>query len=427
MTAQRLNIFQRLIRYWDELHPYNAAQVFQLRGEADVSRLTETFGATLAALKLGSVSVAGRMFVHEPAAGCPEVQILESEQSLDDFLSRQMNLPFPADGGCPFRPFVVRGEDSHFAGIVYHHWVADSSSIRLLMREWFYRLYDSSLARTAPLPAPQGGFWRYFGPRHGKWDLPLAVLQGISWQSRMKRVRRFERCDFNTLTIGFTRHPLPDGLIDALRIRARAEGVTVNDLFLSAIADLSHRHLKMDVIPKRADLAVGSIVDLRSQSRELADEFGLFLGFNNYVLRPGDLRDPQRRLRAVATQSRQQKINHTAEASMLRFLAGVIGIRMKRGRRDRVMSFYRKRMALAGGVSNVNLNNDWPAKYHPDPLLRYIRVSPTGPMMPFVITPTTLGKTLHFGFTVRQSLIPPPLAEQMAADYSQSLIKIAGA
>ena len=35
MVHSRLNIFQRLVRQWDSLHPYNAAQVMQLEGEPD--------------------------------------------------------------------------------------------------------------------------------------------------------------------------------------------------------------------------------------------------------------------------------------------------------------------------------------------------------------------------------------------------------
>ena len=65
--------------------------------------------------------------------------------------------------------------------------------------------------------------------------------------------------------------------------------------------------------------------------------------------------------------------------------------------RDKMVEFYRKRMPLAGGISNVNLNRSWAGEFHPEPLLDYIRVSPTGPLMPLVFTPTTLGKKMHLG------------------------------
>ena len=63
--------------------------------------------------------------------------------------------------------------------------------------------------------------------------------------------------------------------------------------------------------------------------------------------------------------------------------------------------FYRKELPLLGGVSNVNLNNTWAAKYHPGPLLEYLRISPTGPMVPLVFNLTTLGDRLHLSMTCR--------------------------
>jgi hypothetical protein len=35
----RLNIFQRLTRQWDRLHPYNATQAMQLVGPADLQKI----------------------------------------------------------------------------------------------------------------------------------------------------------------------------------------------------------------------------------------------------------------------------------------------------------------------------------------------------------------------------------------------------
>jgi hypothetical protein len=421
MAPQRLNIFQRLQRHWDELHPYNAAQILQLRGRGDPSHLTESLHGTLHDLKLGAISVAGRMFVHEECLAPPEVKSVTG-QSLDDHISAEMNRPFDRDRGCPFRPFVLQAGDSHFAGIVYHHWVADSASIRLLMHEWFRRIYRVDFPRTTPVPAPEGGYWKYFGPSQAKWDLLRSALHGVSWQSRIKKVRRIESPDFREFRIRFSRHALPDGIIDPLRTAARMGKATINDLFLAEIARLCDRHVPVQLNRKRHDLALGTIVDLRSQSRSnLGDAFGLFLGFSNIVLRPQEIADSTLLLHAIARQSRWGKINREPEASMLRMLAGVASIRLLGGNREKVTNFFRKRMPLAGGISNVNLNQDWPVKYHPDPLEAYIRVSPTGPMMPLVFTPTTLGRTLHFGLSYREAIIPEPRAQQIAREFADAL------
>ena len=100
-----------------------------------------------------------------------------------------------------------------------------------------------------------------------------------------------------------------------------------------------------------------------------------------------------------------------AESSVVRlFAAGWYGDRMD----DlELADFYRKRCPLAAGVSNVNLNRDWPSCVHPSPLLRYSRVSPTGPMLPIVFTPTTLGRSLEIGFTYRTGDVGEAVAQNV--------------
>jgi hypothetical protein len=73
---------------------------------------------------------------------------------------------------------------------------------------------------------------------------------------------------------------------------------------------------------------------------------------------------------------------------------------------QRMLHFYQKHLPLAGGISNVNMNRSWATAYHPRPLLDYIRVSPTGPMMPLVFATTTLGHSFHFAYTYRPSIVP---------------------
>ena len=72
--------------------------------------------------------------------------------------------------------------------------------------------------------------------------------------------------------------------------------------------------------------------------------------------------------------------------------------------------FYRKELPLLGGISNVNLNNTWAAEYHPAPVLEYLRISPTGPMVPLVFNLTTLGDRLHLSMTYREVLLDEAMA-----------------
>ncbi len=138
-------------------------------------------------------------------------------------------------------------------------------------------------------------------------------------------------------------------------------------------------------------MAVGSVVDLRPFCKDdLHETFGLYLGFTNVVCRPEHLLDFDRVLKAVSNQTQLQKRTGVAQASLM-WMAAAIGIGTLSTPAE-LYHFYRKELPLAGGISNVDLTKTWSGKYHPKPLLDYVRASPSGPMTPIVLTTTTLGE-----------------------------------
>ncbi len=207
------------------------------------------------------------------------------------------------------------------------------------------------------------------------------------------------------MTAGFIHGNTDDGLIDRLAPAARAAGATVNDVFLAAIARVCRKYVPTRARMGRRDLAIGTIVDLRPKSpRPMHDVFNLLLGFTSVACRPDDLENWPRLLTTISGQTRKHKHNRIAESSWVRILGGLAASRWLDRKRN--LELYRKRVALTGACSNVNLNRDWPARYFPGPLLDYIRVAPTGPMTPLVFTPTTLGSRLGVGLTFRESILP---------------------
>jgi hypothetical protein len=420
-----LNIFQRVTRQWDALYPYNAAQLMQLSGTADAGRIEDAWRSALRELGLGTVWCDGNKYRYSTAEDSrANVRAVMSDLSLDDFLTAEMNRPFTADDAMPLRPFVLPAADSHHLGIVYHHWIADSVSIRSLLREWFLRIYAPDKAQRVPFRQPSAGYWRMFGPEAARWDLGGNVLDVFRWSSRLKRVRRVENKSFPDLKTRFTLHRLPDGLVDRLLPVARSAGATINDLFLAAMAIACDQYVAAPPTRKRNDLAMGVIVDLRGNAADtLLDTFGLFLGFTNVLCGIEHLRDWDKLVAHLAAQNRQNKLNASAQASMLRMLGGqIVGGVLSR---KRLLEFYRKRIPLAAGISNVNLNRTWVADYHPAPIMDYIRVSPTGPMLPVVFTPSTLGNRMHFGLTHRVSVLPEEAATECADAFTASLIQAA--
>jgi hypothetical protein len=417
MDFRPLNIFQRCIRVWEQTHPYNAAQVLHLAGTADVARLGDTWNEVLGVSGLGIARVVGRRFRYEPAPR-QDIAVVDRELGLERFITGELNRPFdrPSESGAasmPFRPFVLPGDGTYHLGLIYQHWVADSVSVRMLLREWFCRLHDPASATRQAVHVPRGGFWRYFGPGRAGWSLAGSAASLVGSMRQFSNARRIPaRRDDGQQQVECSVHHLPDGMVQALLDVARRQQVTLHDLLLAALARACDEH---GAPPRRAarDLALGTIVDLRAMSSENLDNtFGLFLGFTSVVAPADTLGDSDRLLASIASQNARHKERRSAAASMLRLAAAYTQMQFLSQRQ--LAAFYRNYMPLSGGASNVNMNRSWTAPYHPSPLLDYIRVAPTGPMLPVVIAATTIGRRFSFVLTRRGSLVDKASGDQLA-------------
>ena len=92
---------------------------------------------------------------------------------------------------------------------------------------------------------------------------------------------------------------------------------------------------------------------------------------------------------------------------------------------ERLYRFYRKELPLAAGLSNVNLGPHWPAEDHPLPADDYLRVSPTGPMAPAVLSATTLGKQMKLALTYRIALLTDDRAQAILRSVSTRVMELA--
>jgi hypothetical protein len=231
---------------------------------------------------------------------------------------------------------------------------------------------------------------------------------------RYRRVRKVKCNGSNDYPVRVTLHRCEDGLVDALRAAARGQNCKVHDILLAAVAETCAAHVPTQARRNRTDIAVGSIVDLRRHAvGDLSDTFGLFLGFTQVICRPRVLREWPRLLKCVAAQNRVHKQNGLPQTSML-WMAAAMALNPLVPDKN-LYHFYRKEMPTSGGLSNVNLNDTWAARYHPDPIQEYWRISPTGPLVPLVFSTTTLGSNLSIALTCRQALMPREESQHMAA------------
>jgi hypothetical protein len=410
-----LNILQKLMRRWDAVHPYNAAQVMKLTGTADAAIWQQAWDATMGHTGLGPLQLSDRHYQFlEPKQASGGVRF--PDLPLDEHLTAEMNRPFDEPTEPPFRPFIITSEGNFHAGVVYQHWLADSTSIRRLMREWFVRVYDPAAASCRPIPIARAGYWQTIGPNRAGWEVSTGLLDMTRRHIRLRRVQKIASTALSDHATRFQLIPTLPGLIDQVRAAARRRKVKVNDLFLAALVEACSRHVPLQRRRQRTDVAVGSVVDLRPWCpAAMSKDFGIFLGFTNVICQPAEIRHFDRLLQCVATQTRLQKSTGVAPASLVWMTAALyVGLLSKP---DELYHFYRKELPLAGGISNVDLTRDWPATYHPTPLLDYIRISPTGPMTPLVVTTTTLGSQFHLGVTHRTGLISPELALSLASSF----------
>ncbi|MGN6625219.1 MAG: hypothetical protein ACTHLN_01250 [Tepidisphaeraceae bacterium] len=420
MNRAPLNIFQKTQRLWDTIHPYNAAQLATLSGAQPAVVIEEAFNRAIRGLRLGIFDCRKGRYHVEPA---PRVPLSITDEPLKPLLTRMMNARFDAQRSFPFRPFIHQSGETQTIGLVYQHWVADSVSIRLLMQAWIRSMHDPACA-IQPVRLPRGGMWHYFAAPSVGWSVVGQLSSLAGFASRMKQMRRIER-RAESQDVAVVVRELPADLILRIRRGARARGATVGDVFIAAAADTLAMYGANAATSRRPGLAMGTIVDTRARARSVSSRiFGLFLGF---TMTPFNGRDAQRFDRLLARAVKQRKSDlrrHAAEASQLNMAIGYFLAR--RMRPQNLLEFYRKRFPLAGGLSSVNLGSEWSQDLHPAPVALYHRVSPTGPLMPIVFTPTTLGNRLSLCCTYRTALLTPDQIERVIAQFTERLIQFAG-
>ena len=418
MKSARLNIFQKTQRFWDTIHPYNAAQLAELSSPRSIDAIDAAFKQAIADLRLGDVVCRNHRYTIESSTA-PACII--SDEPIDALLTRLMNLPFDPHRSMPFRPFVNQHDGRQTMGLVYQHWVADSVSIRLLMRQWIRRLNGEGA--SDPIALPRGGMWHYFSGPAADWSVVAQLSDLLGYAARMKRMRRIESRPTNHDVAVIVR-TLPDGIINFVRRNARDIGATVGDVFIAAATEAVAMHGPNVATPRRPGVAMGTIVDPRARSRSVpANVFGLFLGFTMTSYEGTDAIDFDHLLRRATQQRRRDTRRHAAEASQLNMAIGYAIAKCKS--RASLLEFYRKRFPLSGGLSSVNLGPEWTKDLHPESISLYHRVSPTGPLMPIVLTPTTLGDRLSLCVTYRTAVMSAAKADAVIQAFVDRLVAFA--
>jgi NRPS condensation-like uncharacterized protein len=390
--------------HWSALHPYNAAHIYHLAGPLDLESLRNAIRETYLAHDLGIAQLSddGRSYRHEMDLA-PEVELVpggpQADISLAEHVSRQLNRPFERPTCKPFRFSVVdAGPQSHYVAVSYDHWVADSVASRLLLRNVLGRYLHLAIPENdLPLDLYPGTYREVLGHRLHGLKLAGAAARAVGQSIRNRRARRVACWPSTQWAVNYHHYSIADGTAPRLRQFARSLGATVHDVVLAALG-----RAMAEFMPSRGkcrDLALGSIVDSRGAAEvDLSQTVGAFLAYYLVRTRPSDspnLAEAARRIAALTgpIKARQRYVDSVVNMSLLNMTWPWLSENVRAHCLHHVLP-------MTGGISNVWVREPW-IDQNRHAILDYRRVAPTGPMVPLVITPTTLGDQMNMGVTYR--------------------------
>ena len=414
----KLNIFQKTMLQWNDLHPYNAVHVVRIPHALDLERLgnvingaLETHGITNLALNRDW----GTYHYHGGAALCAikTVAVEESSRlSLAAEIEQQLNTAFTqSERFNPFRFFVAPESDSFFLGLVYFHAVADGESVVRLLKN----IVDTYILRKEskffqPLELYPPRYDRLVRHHPGLLLRKLATIPTFTRNMRHSCRPRFR--DAQNLHNGLSCFSLKPESLSALIEVAKAWGVTLNDLFLGLMMkSVSPMAPGRAGAHRRKKISCGSIVNIRKDlGLDNQRSFGLFLGsfiVTHAVPNEIGMMDLARDIRRQTLRVKQDGLylGTPLELAFGRFMLSLFST-------ERRKKFYQKHYPLWGGITNMNLNSIWEQPQGERPI-DYFRAVSTGPATPLVLSVTTVRDVVNIGLTYRSTVFSVAEIEQV--------------
>lgn len=408
-TKFPLNSFQQMMLKWNVLTPYNAGHVIHLSGECDLTRWEKMTLLTIQELKLGHP----KLDENNQCVSFEPLNFLRIETpllTLDEHINVELNHVF-LNNDFPIRFFIIYEKESYYFGAIYNHWLADSYAMRALLQRIFER-YQKDGIELSPLrldaPSIRSLFKRYLG----RFPLFQGIKEFIKYPLYFQSVYRPKLNNPLNFQTGFDRCYLSKGLITQLYQYAKNNDVTINDLFLSALGQTFAKHTykerakqkrkKFRLFPRNR-IALGTIVDMRHQLKnDLNDVFGQYLSNYTVILKSPDAPFDEL-LSDIARQT--QKIKKTYK-TIKNFASWDISLWIWKflSSQKNKARFFNKNAPIMAGISNVNLTQSWIGESNlatNDKIIDYIRISPTGLLLPIVFTITTLHQQLSLCISYR--------------------------
>ena len=420
----RLNLFQAAMLRWRELHPYNAVHIVELAQRFDRSRLERAIATELESMGLTGLTLdrARRRYEYRGGPATFELEIVAQDADTSVAtrveIERQLNRPFPLDGAIdPFRFFVFADGERFRVGLAYDHFVAGGDSIVVLLNNIVDRYVGTVGERASPALYPPT-FRRLVVREAAAFIAGLGALPRIAASCRRGKRPRYDDDTDGYNAFDYIALPAPSAR--AMQTKARALGVTFNDLLIAlTLKALASEFPAAARRGRRREVAVASIFNLRGASRfDSRDAFGQFLS----SMRISHSMPDELSLDAVARDVHRETERFKNRKLYLQMLLAVrinaivwwfLDLRQRQ-------RFYAKAYPVLAGLTSLNVDALW---RRPDGATApdYLRAVPTGPIAPLVIAATTCGGAVAFGFSYRRSGLDAGKIARIARYFAESV------
>ena len=420
----RLNLFQRTMLRWRELHPYNAVHVLQIDAPLDCVRLRAGIARTLQDEGLTGLTLDSTRGRYEYRGGPATVSLTRVSAGADaklaaaEMIERELNFKFPHDGAIePFRFFVIDCGESFLLGIAYDHFIAGGDSILVLMKD----LQDAYVNGERFTPRRLDRYPPAYGRllvRH-VCRLVLGLPGLIDVIRSCRNTARPHYREGVPATNAFLLRTIDAATLTRALAVAKNGGVTFNDLLLAllihSMAPLADERRGR----RRCEVAVASIINLRGDFQPPATAvFGQFLS-SFRVTHP---MPAGQHLAALAQDVRVQTQRTKRRKLYLQTLLAIAGsaLAWRFLSPEKRAGYYAKNYPIWGGVSLLNVDALWSGAGERKPA-DYFRGVPTGPMTPLVVAASTVNGILHLGFSWRVAAFDRETVERIATRFAEGL------
>jgi hypothetical protein len=429
----KLNLFQRTMLRWRELHPYSAAHAVRVAKPLEEARLRYLISRRLEAHGLtGLVLDPGRGSLHrEGGAANTDLRVLTPSDdpvaALWSELEAQLNTPFATAGRIdPFRFFAIGCGDGFYLGLVYDHFIAGGDAIALLLKDIVddYATGGAAPRPDRPLQLVPAGYWRLL--LHHPFSALWAVLRVPGLVASTRRAARPPMRPDQASYDALCHLRLSPRHVAGLHRAAAEWGVTLNDLLLAsllqALAPLAPERSRAR---RRRELAVASIVNIRHDlPPDAVDALGPFLA-SFQVAHPVPpeigLRELAQDVHAMSGRIRRQRLYLQFTVAL-----GVASLMWPLLSPARRLRFFPKYHPVWGGVSMLNVNTLWGrAASGGAPPAEYSRAISTGPACPLVLAVTAAQDVIQVGISFRTAVFSRAMVDGVKVAFGGAIEALA--